>query len=153
MTDPFHEAHEALNLAKREDTSVSSLSVMAAYAVNQACENAVRALWQLSTGSSFPHEEFRPFHKPAAYVRGLGIEVYYSPEMQAFLKKLEGFALDEARYEGTQAYKDHTKLSAQYRGKELIEGTERFIRETEELSKRQDVLAAIREFDKQRKTT
>ncbi|MGH7381076.1 MAG: hypothetical protein ACREKR_02465 [Candidatus Methylomirabilales bacterium] len=153
MTDPFHEAREALNLAKREYTSVNSLNVMATYTVNQACENAVRALWQLSTGSAFPHEEFRPFHKPAAYVRGLGIEVYYSAETQAFLKKLEGFGLDEARYEGTQAYKDHTKPSAQYRGNELIARTERFIRETEELSKRQDVLAAIRASDKHRKTT
>ena len=151
MIDPFHEAREALNLAKREYTSVNSLNVMAAYSINQACENAVRALWQISTGIPFPHEEFRPFHKPAAYLSHLGIEPYYSEQTQAFLGKLAGFALDEARYEGTQAYMDHTKPSAGYRGKELIIGAERFLTETEQLAKREDVLSIIRECDKKRK--
>ncbi len=152
MIDPFHEAREALNLTKREYTSVSSLNVMAAYATNQVCENAVRALWQISMGIPFPHEEFTPFHKPAAYVRHLGIESYYSDQTQAFIRKLEGFALDEARYEGTQAYIDHTKPSAEYRGKELIDGSERFLEETEQLAKREEVLSKIREFKRKRKT-
>jgi len=46
---------------------------------------------------------------------------------------------------------DHTKPSAGYRGKELIIGAERFLTETEQLAKREDVLSIIREFDKKRK--
>ena len=46
---------------------------------------------------------------------------------------------------------DHTKPSAGYRGKELIIGAERFLTETEQLAKREDVLSISREFDKKRK--
>ena len=144
MTDPFHEAKEALSVAKREYAAVSSLSVMAANAANQACENAVRTLCQIAIGSPLPHQDFKPYHKPAAYVLRIGIESEYSEKMQAFLGKLNGFALDDARYESTQAYKEHTKSSAQQRGKELIEGTERFLLETIDLSKKEEVLSIIR---------
>ena len=144
MTDPFHEAKEALSVAKREHAAVSSLNVMAAYTTNQACENAVRTLCQIAIGSPLPHKEFKPFHKPAVYVRRIGIESEYSEKTQVFLGKLDGFALDDARYESTQAYKEHTKSSAQHRGKELIEGTERFLLETIELSKKEEVLSIIR---------
>src|SRR5438874_12120013 len=127
MKDPFHEARVAFDSAERTFIAVNSLSVMDAYATNQACENSVRALWQIATGRPFPYDRFKPFHKPASYVRQIGLEQYYSDPSKEFLAKLEGYALDEARYENTQAYKDYTKPTAVHRGKELIEGTEQFI--------------------------
>lgn len=151
MKNPFHEAREALNVAKREFMAVNSLSVVAAYATNQACENSVRALWQVAIKEPFPHEYFKPFHKPASYVQQLGLEQYYSAPSKEFLAKLHGYALDDARYEGTQAYKDHTKPIAISRGQELIKGTERFIAETEQLATNEEVLRAIQDFDQQLK--
>ena len=151
MKDPFHEAKEALNVAKRGFIEVNSLSVVAAYATNQACENSVRALWQIATGEPFPHKHFKPFHKPTSYVQRLGLETYYSASSKEFLDKLHGYALDEARYESTQAYKDHTKPTAAYRGQELIKGTERFIAETEQLATEEKILRTIRSVNKKLK--
>ena len=146
MKDPFHEAKEALNIARREYTSVSSLSVMAANATNQACENSIRSLWKVATGKPFPHDKFKPFHKPALDVEKLGIKKYYSEQSQHFLDKLTGYALDDARFEDTQAFIDHTKPKSTCRGVELINGTERFINESEQLSHNDDVLNRIRNF-------
>jgi len=146
MKDPFHEAKVALNGAKRAFMEVNSLSVMDAYATNQACENSVRTIWQIATGEPFPHDQFKPFHRPASYIRRIGLEKYYSNRSKVFLAKLDGYALDEARYENTQAYKDHTKPTAGYRGSELIKGTERFIEETEQLATKEEVLQTIQDF-------
>lgn len=143
MNNWFHEAAEALNLAKRDYTAVSSLNAMAANAVNQACENAVRALWEMSTGIPFSQDHFTPYHKPAVYVRRMGIESYYSAETRTFLAKLDGWVLDDVRYWHTQPYKDHTKPSAHGRGKEIIDGASRFLVESESLSARKDVQEVI----------
>ncbi len=146
MNNGFHEAAEALNLAKRDCTAVSSLNAMAANAVNHACENAVRALWEISTCTPFPQDHFMPHHKPAVYVRRMGIESCYSAETRTFLAKLDGWALDDVRYWHTQPYKDHTKLSAHGRDKEIIDGASRFLAESENLSARNDVQEAIRRY-------
>jgi len=116
---------------------------MAANAVNQACENAVRALWEMSTGIPFSQDHFTPYHKPAVYVRRMGIESYYSAETRTFLAKLDGWVLDDVRYWHTQPYKDHTKPSAHGRGKEIIDGASRFLVESESLSARKDVQEVI----------
>jgi hypothetical protein len=143
MTDPFHEAKEALDLSKREYTSVGSLSGVAAYSINQACENSIRTLWEIATGDQFPHDKFTPFHKPTAYVRRMGLFSYYSSETQSFLNMIEGLALDGVRYENTQAYKDYTNPKNKTKGKALINGTENFINETIELSRNPDVLNLV----------
>ena len=109
MSDPFHEAKVALADAKLGWVQANSVSASSAYTINHACENAFRALYQVSTGEPFPHEAFKPFHKPASYMQRTGLVLHYSTDTRAFIDKLNGSALDEVRYEGTQAYKDHTK--------------------------------------------
>jgi hypothetical protein len=144
MKAPFREAREALNLVRREYTSVGSLNVMAANAANQACENSLRSLYEVATGQPFPYEEFKPFHKAELIADRLGIKEHYSKESQLFLQQLTGYALDDARFEGTQAYIDHTKASAQNRAKDILKGSERFVEESEQLSKNEEVLNVIR---------
>jgi len=144
MKVPFHEAKEALNLARREYTSVGSLNVMAANAANQACENSLRSLYEVATGLTFPYEDFKPFHKVERIADRLGIKEYYSNESRLFLKQLTGYALDETRFEETQAYVDHTKTSAENRAKDILAGTERFVEESEQISKNEEILDVIR---------
>ena len=148
MQDLFHEAKEALELAKREYTSVGSLSTIAAYSTNQACENSVRAIWKFATGNQFPHKDFKPFHKPTNYIKQIGLYSCYSNKTQNFLEKLTGYALDDARYDNTQAYITHTNPKNKNRGQELIEGTSRFINETEHLMGNTKAVEAIRNYER-----
>jgi len=90
VRDPFLEAKEALDVAERQYSSVGSLNVMAANATNQACENSLRALYQIATGQSFPHQDFKPFHKPEVIADKLGVKGFHSEQSQAFLKKIDG---------------------------------------------------------------
>ena len=145
-SDPFHEAREASQTVVREFTSVGSLNTTAAYAANQACEDSFRALWDIATGEPFPYGQFEPQHKTSVWVRRAGIYSNYSPESQNFLDKLEGWALDQVRYVGTQAYVDHTKPTAAYRSREIVRGTQRFVEESEVLAQRPDVLEKLREY-------
>jgi hypothetical protein len=147
MKDYFHEARTALKIAEIEYTAVSSLSAMGAYATNQACENAVRGIWEKATGNEFPHEQFKPFHKPATYLKRIGLFSYYSPDAQQFLEKQVGCALDEVRYDNSQAYRDHTKLKNKERGNMLIAGTLLIIEETEKLSESKLALEIIRNYE------
>ncbi|MEN8166025.1 MAG: hypothetical protein ABFR65_00935 [Pseudomonadota bacterium] len=147
MKDYFHEARTALKTAEIEFREVSSLSSMGSYATNQACENAVRGIWKKATGNEFPHEQFKPFHKPAIYLKQMGLFSYYSSDAQQFLEKQVGYALDEVRYESTQAFRDHTKPKNIERGKTLIAGTLLIIDETEKLSDNQVVIELIRSHE------
>ena len=151
MHDPFHEAKVALAFAKLERVQVNSVSACSAYTINHACENAFRTLYQISTEEPFPREAFKPFHKPASYVQRTGLVLRYSTDTRQFVDKLNGYALDEVRYEGTQAYKDHTKPAAANRGKVLIDGAERFIAETEQLAKKEEVRRMLKNFDEKLK--
>lgn len=153
MSDPFHEAKEALRTAVREFTSVGSLNTTAAYAANQACENSFRALWGIATEDPFPYEQFQPHHKVSFWVQTAGLYSSYSPESQTFLDKLGGWALDEVRHVGTQAYIDHTKASATYRGREVVRGTQRFLEETEALAQKPEVLEILRFYQRKLKET
>lgn len=142
---PFHEAWECLGTARREFTSVSSLNMAATYAVVAGCENAIRGLYEEATGEVFPHQAFKnEEHKPAALVRAVGAFAFYSPGTQQFLTKYEGANLADVRYEKTQAYRDHVKAKAAPRSEELVEGGEQFVRETEALAARPEVLDAVR---------
>jgi len=149
MKDRFHEAKAALNTAKTEFTAVQSLSVTGAYSVNQACENAIRGIWIVATGNPFPYDAFTPFHKPAVYIEKMNLSPHYSPETRAFLHRLNGYALDEARYEDTQAYRDYTNPKSVKKGKNLIEGAEKLINETIKLSEDQQVLRTIQSYERQ----
>jgi len=147
MKDYFQESKAALRNAQIEYSSVNSLSAMGAYSTNQACENAIRAIWEKATGNIFPHNKFKPFHKPKKYLERMGLWQYYSPEAQSFLEKQQGAALDEVRYDNTQAYRDHTKPKNINRGEELIAGTLLVIEETEKLSENTKLLECIREYE------
>jgi hypothetical protein len=153
MIDPFHEAREALQTAVREFTSVDSLNTTATYATNQACENSFRVLWDIATGGPFPYEQFQPHHKVSVWAHTVGIYASYSPESQIFLDKLEGWALDQVRHIGTQAYIDHIKPTAAYRGREIIRGTQRFVEETEALARKPEVLEMLKSYQSKLKAT
>jgi len=141
--DIFHEAKEALDVAEQRYTSVGSLNVIAANAVNQACENSLRALYEAATGMPFPYERFRPFHKPELIANSLGITRFYSEKSQNFLKRLTGYALDDARFEGSQAYIDHTKGTSAGRSNQLIIDGKTFLLESEKLSTDIEVIKTI----------
>ena len=134
MKDYFHEAHVAMNLAQLEYATTNSLSALGAHSTNHICEIAVREIWEKATGDIFPHDYFKPFHKPVVYIKRMGLWPYYSPQTQGFMGKQHGMALDEVRYENTQAYRDHTNPKSRMRGKELIAGTLAVLEETEKFA-------------------
>lgn len=142
---PFHEAWECLGTAKRELFAVNSLNQAGTYAVVNGCENALRTLYETATGEGFPHPRFRDeWHKPAPLARAIGAFDFYSPETQNFLTKYEGANLADVRFEDSQAYRAHVSPKAAPRAKELVEGAERLVRETEEMAARPEVLDAVR---------
>lgn len=132
--DPFHEAKQTLESARREYSSVSSLTAASAFLPVHACDQALRALYSMATDEPFPHSRFKPFHQPFSLAKDLGLTLYYCSRTQTFLKKLQGYAQDEARYEGTQAFKGYTGAKSAGRAKELLDGAERFITETQSLA-------------------
>lgn len=146
MKDYFHEAHVAMNVAQLEYATTNSLSALGAHSTNHICETAVREIWEKATGDIFPHDYFQPYHKPVVYIKRVGLWPYYSPQTQGFMEKQHGMALDEVRYENTQAYRDHTNPKSGMRGKELIAGTLAVLEETERLSQNGAVLECIRQY-------
>jgi len=88
MNDPFHEARVALAFAKAGSVQANSVSACSAYIINHACENGFRALYRISTEEPFPHEAFKPFHKPASYVQRTGLVPHYSTPTSEFVDKL-----------------------------------------------------------------
>lgn len=146
MKDYFHEAHVAMNLAQLEYATTNSLSALGAHSTNHICETAVRGIWEKATGDIFPHDYFKPFHKPVVYIKRMGLWPYYSSQTQAFMERQHGMALDKVRYENRQAYRDHTNPKSGTRGKELIAGTLAVLEETEKLSHNGAVLECIRQY-------
>lgn len=143
MKDIFHEPKTIVTTLKREFTAVSSLNGATAFSATVACEEAVRVLYQESTGSEFPYQSY-PKHKPGQWVELLGIQGCYSPGTQAFLKKLDGYSLDKARYSGTVPFKQHTSERATNRSRDIVSGTEQFVTETESLSQKPEVAALLK---------
>jgi hypothetical protein len=141
--DPFHEAKIAIGTVERELTAVSTINIHVANIANQACESAVRGLYKSATGNDFPYHDFQPCHVVESVVTKLGVKAFYSPESQRFMGRLTGWAPQEARYESTQAYKNHTKPSTSNRGQELLSGVTKFVGETESLAKRSDVVSTV----------
>jgi len=145
MKDIFHEPKATIATLKREFTAVSSLNVTTAFSATVACEEAVRVLYRESTGSEFPYQhQLYPRHKPGQWIMSLGIEGHYSSETQAFLKKLDGYSLDKARYSGTEAFGQHTSEGAANRSRGIVVGTELFVTETEQLCQEPKVAALLK---------
>ena len=142
--DPFHEATLTLESARREYTAVGSLTAASAFLPVHACDQALRTLYTVATGGPFPHDRFEPWHQPFGLAEDLGLTSYYSSRTQAFLKKLQGYAQDCARYEGTQAYKSYTSPKSAGRAKVLLEGAKRFITEIQSLAVLSAVLHTVR---------
>jgi hypothetical protein len=130
VKDPFNEPKVALETIKREFTHVGSLNAPTAFTAVVACEGAVKALYQEATRGNFPYQQ-HPRHKPGQWITALGIGSYYSPETRTFLNKLDGYSLDKGRYEESAAFGQY--VNAPDRSQVIVEGTERFIRETEDL--------------------
>lgn len=148
MKKHFHESKVILDSSKERWTSVSSLNIMEANAINHSCELAIVDLYNIATNEQFPKDNFIPHHKPLSYTIKLNIFNNYSLKTQSFLEKLNGFALDEARYIDEQAYKDYTNIKSKNKGMEIIKGAETFLEETITLSKNEEVLNKIRKFKK-----
>lgn len=146
--DPFHEAKQALNSAKIEYSSVGSLSLVGAFSPLHACDLALRELYTVAVNKSFPHDAFKPHHQPGRLAEQLGIKTYYSRESQQFLDQLQGYALHEVRYEGTQAHQNYTSSKSAQLASHLIKGAERLIGETEKLSHDPRALDEIRKNTK-----
>lgn len=144
MTDPFHEAKQALRSAEIEFTTTGSLSLYAAGGPVHACELALRELYSLATGTQFPHDRFKPHHQPERLAESLGIKGFFSKDSQRFLNQLVGHALQDARYEGSQAFIDYTTRTSSGFAADLIRGSNRFLQETQVLASDQSVLDEIK---------
>lgn len=142
--DPFHESKQTIESAVREYSAIGSLTAETAFHPVRACEQALRELYTVATGATFPHDRFKPSHQPFGLAEDLGLITHYSSQTQVFLKKLQGYAQHVARYEGTQAYKSYTGPKAAGRAKELLEGAEYFITETQSLAGLPAVLDTVR---------
>ena len=148
MSKPFHEPKYVLNCAKIEYTATSSLGLYSAFAPVHACDLALRKLYGVATGAPFPYEKFQPFHQPSRLVDSLGIRNEYSSSSQAFLDRLQGYAMQEVRYEGTRAYLNYTSPHSKDLAGELIHYAEQFIQETEAISGKPYVLNIIRKHQR-----
>lgn len=142
--DLFHEAKQTLESARREYSSVGSLTAASAFHPVHACDQALRTLYTVATGAPFPHDRFKPWHQPFGLAEDLGLTTHYSSQTQVFLKKLQGYAQDVARYEGSQAYTNYTSPKSVGRAKVLLEGAEQFITETQSLAALPPVLDTVR---------
>lgn len=143
MSDPLHEAKQALATIKREYTSVSSLNGPTSFTATVACESAIASLCKQATGDEFPYQKFSR-HKPGQWITELGVSSYYTSNSQKFLSKIDGYSLDKARYEGTPAFKQHTSPKAVGRGRELVSGVENLINETECLLFNKEALGLVK---------
>jgi len=147
MKDIFHEPKTTVATLKREFTAVSSLNVTTAFTATVACEETVRVLYHESMGSEFPYQAY-PRHKPGQWISSLGIAGHYSAETQAFLKQLDGYSLDKARYPGTVPFEQYTSERAANRSRDIVAGTERFVTETERLYQAPEVVALLKSATK-----
>jgi hypothetical protein len=143
MPDPFHEPKSVLASLRREYTEVGSLNSVAAFGALVACEGTVGALYREATGKSFPYKNHTQ-HKPGRWVNSLGVGEYYSSETLQFLTKLDSYALEKARYEGTPAYCQYISESASEHSRVIVEGTERFINETQRLTTAPEIVKRLR---------
>lgn len=141
MTDPLNEPKQVLTTLKREYTAVGSLNTHVAFSALGAVEGSLSAAHRVATGTELPYQKLGT-HKPGQWITALGISSYYSPESQAFAARIDSFALDRARYESNAAFRNY--VSAPGRSGELVQGTERFVAETEALLTNQSFLNALR---------
>ena len=144
MTDPFHEAKQAIADLQHVYTATNSLGGTSVFGIPHACDLALRALYTTAVGADFPHDKFKPTHQPESLVRKLGINSYYTSDTLSWLSNVTGRGLPDARYPNTKAYVDYTNQGSSDLAAELLRGASTFVQETESLAKRTDVLALIR---------
>jgi hypothetical protein len=145
VKDPLHEPKQALGTVKREYTAVGSLNTQAAFIAFGAVEGSVLAAFRVACDAELQYQKLGT-HKPGKWIAALGVGSYYSEESQGYATRIDSYALDRARYESTPAFQSY--ISAAGRSAELVQGTERFIAETEELLSDQSFLRAIRQSSK-----
>lgn len=144
MTDPFHEAKQAISGLRHEYTATQSLGATSVFGIVHACDLALRALYTTAVGSAFPHDKFKPTHQPEALSLKLGVNSYYTADSRSWLSDLTGRALADARYPSTQAYSNYVSSGSIDLAGQLLEGATVFVTETESLAARPEVLAVIR---------
>ena len=144
-SDPFHETKENLQTVQREYTATNSINAATAYTIAHTAETAVRNFFTFATGANFPYGQF-PHHVPEKIVAELGLLQFYSPEMKVFLAKMTGYALQDVRFENTQAFKHHTDVKAIGRGKYLVDGLTQFVEETVELQNNAGALQRLKSW-------
>jgi hypothetical protein len=143
VRDPFHEPHTTLGTLQREMTACNSFSAAVAYMAGEVCDQSIRAVYTLATGETLPHHLYRPPHNPVGLAQALGIADRYSPETQAFLHRLQGYALAAARFEGAPAYEQYVSPAAHDRARDLLNGATQCLAESEQLATDPDVLTTI----------
>jgi len=141
MTDPLNEPKQVLTTLKREYTAVGSLNTHVAFDALGAVEGSLLAAYRVATGKELPYQKLGT-HKPGQWMTALGVNSYYSAESQTFATRVDSFVLDKARYESNPAFRNY--VNAPGRSAELVQGTERFVFETEALLTDQTFLYAIR---------
>ena len=142
MSDPFHEPKVTLNALRRELTAVSSLGAAIVPAAVTACEQTIGVLCEAATGQPFPYQH-RARHKPGQWMTSLGVNTFYSTETRRFLTALDGYALDKVRYPSESAHRQYINAPSG-RAKEIVDGTARFIEESEKLFSSPSFLSQLR---------
>ena len=140
--DPFREPRQGAMTLRREYTDCSSLNMHTVPIAPRTCEHALRVAYTLSTSEVFPHPEFKPYHDPAGLASKMGVLTFYTPKTQAFLNRMQGWALADVEY-GGQPFVQYTKPGTSNRAGEIVNGVERFLDETEALVKEPTFVAAI----------
>jgi hypothetical protein len=143
MNKYFHEAKLAVTKSRKEWTESGSLDQMTTYSINHACETAIRGLWVFATNEEFPREQIGPHHKPLSLLRHVGILDCYSVENRKFLEVINGMSLDDVRYIESSAYQTYIKPKNMKKGEMLVDGIEKFIYETIQLSENETVVEKI----------
>jgi hypothetical protein len=145
VEDPLHESKQALGTVKREYTAVGSLNTQAAFVAFGAVEGSLLAAFRVACDAELEYQKLGT-HKPGKWIAALGVGSYYSQESQAYATRIDSFALDRARYESTPAFQSYVRATG--RSAELVQGTERFIAETEKLLGSESFLRALRQNSK-----
>lgn len=146
MSDPFHEPKITLDALRRELTAVNSLGAAIVPAALSACEQAIGVLCEAATEQPFPYQRHTR-HKPGQWITALGVNRFYSPETQRFLTALDGYALDKVRYPSETAHRQYMNAPLE-RANEIVDGTARFIEESEKLFSSSPFLFQLRSATK-----
>jgi hypothetical protein len=141
-TDRFSEPRQGLKTLRDVYTACNSLNAHTVVIAPRVCEHAQRVAYEIATGEEFPHPNFEPYHDPAGLARKMGTLEFYSPRTQAFLGRMQGWALAEVEY-GGKPYEEYTKPGVGHRAGEIVNGVSSFLAEMEALVNEPPFSAAI----------